>query len=158
MSTDEIVRNYQRFLENSWQTFRVLESLDSKWESLLSDWLQANWEIMVEALVCPDPDQFLEVYADGADCNDASSRVWMPTALPNHRIFCIPRQGNRVKDVVSGQSIDVERLVFNRFISWDGKQYETCPPFNFVLLENDTDQFIVHSKDVIFQVTTILST
>lgn len=67
VTTDQIVRNYQRFLEKSWQTFEALRSLYAEWESLVSDWLQANWGLLVEALVCPDPEHFLEVYGEGAE-------------------------------------------------------------------------------------------
>lgn len=51
---------------------------------LLDDWLQANWEIIVEAPL----NVFLEPYGDGADCNGASSRVWEPAKLPTHKLMC----------------------------------------------------------------------
>ena len=155
MNIDEIVRKFQQFLEASWQSVEnmIPAALDRHLpaEDLRLDWLQANWEILVEAIIRPDANSFLEVYGEGADCNGASSRVWLPDADPTHRVCCVPKYGNYATDLISGRSIETPDLTFFGFVNWDGKWHAIHPPFNVVLLENRTDEFIVRLEDVRFE-------
>lgn len=79
------------------QAFNSSVSSGSYW----LDWLQANWESVVEAAIASERNIFLEVYGEGADCNGASSRVCFPSALATHQIVCIPK-GKAALDVMSG--------------------------------------------------------
>ena len=161
MNVDEIVRNFQQFLEASWQSVENIP-LTEECEHLRLDWLQANWEILVEAVIQPDGTSFLEFYGEGAECNGASSRVWKPDAEATHRICCVPKDGSEITDLVTGGSIEPQNLDFFGFGNWDGKWYVTHPPFNTVVLDSRegvfragrriVDVFIVRLEDVRFEI------
>ena len=154
MNVDEIVRNFQQFLEASWQSVEsMLPSTEEGGEDLRLDWLQANWEILVEAVIQPDGTSFIEFYGEGAECNGASSRVWKPHAEATHRICCVPKDGSEVTALVTGGSIKPQDLDFFCFGHWDGKWYVTHPPFNAVVLSGRKGiEFTVRLEDVRFEI------
>ena len=155
MNVDEIVRNFQRFLEASWQSVEsAIPLTEEGGEDLRLDWLQANWEILVEAVIQPDGTSILEFYGEGAECNGASSRVWKPHAEATHRICCVPKDGSEVTDLVTGRSIEPQDLDFFGFGNPDRERFQFLhPPFNVVVL-NDTEgiDFIVRLEDVRFEI------
>ena len=63
-------------LETYWGSLQKLSKHDPT-GSLKDDWMQANWELIVEGLLS-DGRLVLEPYGEGADCNGASSRVLYP--------------------------------------------------------------------------------
>ena len=101
MTVPEIVRNFQQFLEASWQSVESMLPFTDEGEHFRLDWLQANCEILVEAVIRLDGPSFLEFYGEGAECNGASSRVWKPHAEATHRICCVPKDGSEVTDLVT---------------------------------------------------------
>ena len=115
MNVDEIVRNFQQFLEASWQSVETALPLTEEGEHFRLDWLQSNWEILVEAVISPDGTSVLEFYGEGAECNGASSRVWKPDAEATHRICCVPKDGSEVTDLVTGGSIEPQFMDFFGF-------------------------------------------
>ena len=146
MDVDEIVRNFQQFLEASWQSVESMLPLTPEGE-------QANWEILVEAVIHPGGASFLEFYGEGAECNGASSRVWKPDAEATHRICCVPTDGNEVTDLVTGRSIEPQDLDFFGFGTPDRERFQFLhPPFNVVVL-NDREgiDFIIRLEDVRFE-------
>ena len=150
MNADQAIRNYRCFLDASWPFVNMLNKEAPGREALWDDWAQANWEFLVESRVCMEANQFLEVYGDGADSYGSSSRIWKPEAIPTHRITCVTLSGKPITDVLSGEEIRVDELTFGYFVSWDGKQYEACPSFDHVLLENDSNIFVVEIGDIHF--------
>ena len=153
MDVDEIVRNFQQFLEASWQSVESMLPLTPEGEHFRLDWLQANWEILVEAVIHPGGASFLEFYGEGAECNGASSRVWKPDAEATHRICCVPTDGNEVTDLVTGRSIEPQDLDFFGFGTPDRERFQFLhPPFNVVVL-NDREgiDFIIRLEDVRFE-------
>lgn len=146
------VRLFAKFIEDNWRCVEDLLKLSGNKTSILSDWMQSNWEILVENLLC-HTNEYLDIYGDGADCNEKSSRVFMPTALPTHEIYCQGKEPDKkIKDFLSQELIEIKDKTFNRFISWDGKRYSDAPPLKYVLLENDDDEFIVALEDVKFNI------
>lgn len=83
---------------------------------LLADWLQANWEILVEA----GTGKYISHYGDGADCNGRSSRVWLPEICPTHRVAR--------RNIASGNLHS-----FTKFICWDGALYSEAIPLDHIL-------------------------
>ena len=154
MNVDEIVRNFQQFVEASWQSVENALPLTPEGEHLRLDWLQANWEILVEAVIQPDGTAFLEFYGEGAECSGASSRVWNPTVEATHRICCVPKDGSEVTDLVTGRSIEPQDLDFYGFGNPDRERFEILhPPFNVVVLYNSEGiQIIVRLEDVRFEI------
>ena len=153
MTPDVVVRGFQVFLRDSWESVgRILGAGDSACSSLQNDWLQANWELLIETQLCRSGVQFLEVYGEVADCNGSSSRVWMPEALPTHRVVCLSASTDPVKDEITSRSIDVRNLTFDGFVHWSEGQYRVSPPFDAILLSSQTDVFIVSCHSVIFDI------
>ena len=162
VSMDEIVRGFARFLSASWgETIRaagVLEHLDTA--GFMNDWVQANWELLVEM---PFRDSagnvYLEPYGEGAECNDPSSRVWNPEALPTHRVVCIATEATVMVDLLTEREIDTDRglVVFDRFaVHSSTGWYEEAPPFDcvpcyhgnqVVLVRADVVSFVIEAID-----------
>ena len=152
MSVTKTLENFRIFLEVSWDRITAVTDARPDGDSLLDDWLQANWELLVEASVCSTPNEFLEIYGDGADCNSPSSRVWKPDATPTHQIYCIALSHDGAEDKFTGRSISIEELTFGRFVNWEGKKYGSSPPFNSILLERSNEIFLVSVNDVRFDI------
>lgn len=73
MQIDKAIKNFADFLNSSWlivYPLLVERSYTSNEESI-NDWLQANWELLVERKVL-NINEYLEVYGDGADYHGAS--------------------------------------------------------------------------------------
>lgn len=60
----------------------------------LAEWAQVNWEMVVEAVVARTDKVFIDPYGDGADCNGASSRIWMPDAASTHVVSVVYRRAD----------------------------------------------------------------
>jgi hypothetical protein len=95
MEINKAVRVFASFLNASWDIVMplLLERKYTTDESSISDWLQANWEILVEKKILKQ-NEYLETYSEGADYNGSSSRMNDIEALPTHtlRVFPITKQ------------------------------------------------------------------
>ncbi|NPU99718.1 MAG: hypothetical protein HPY51_21205 [Candidatus Omnitrophica bacterium] len=149
MNIDKLVRRFHEFLKSS--MFLITEYSN---EYLKNDWLQANWEILVESVLNDkNTGVFLEVYGDGADCNGYSSRVLFPDKSATHEIYCIPRNDKPIQDKVSLVDIHVNKLKYDRFVYWDGNKYSEMAPFGYVLLIDDKNNFyIIDINDIFFDI------
>src|SRR4051812_18770283 len=114
MSPDTLVREFANFLSSSWNSASISLSSDESYDDLLADWLQANWEILVEAPLFPGGAGFLEPYGDGAECNGDSSRVYNVAAVPTHRVLCQAMRD--VRDLGSGAPVSPGTLAFWGFV------------------------------------------
>ena len=148
MTIDEVVRLFHAFLQASLPVVAQVPRMQAD-DGLKADWLQASWETLVEAPTRENQHEFLEVYGDGADCSGASSRVWSPQAAPTHRICCGPI-GKASRDVLSGEALTGCLLPFDRFVSWDGRQYDEALPLNFAMLDRRGTPVIAGLNDVVF--------
>jgi len=99
-------------------------------EEFLIDWLQANWEMIVEASIPPEFSPRLEHYGEGADCNGISCRVWEPNAISNYQIVCVPKNDHQIIDVLSGKKVE-GKLILEEFCSIRDDWYVTAPPFEY---------------------------
>ena len=161
MDVHEVVIGFQRFVKDSWSAVEGIIKAKTndplEFQEAMNDWLQANWEVLVEFVVCVTPNQFLEVYGDGADCNDGSSRVFLPQAIPTHRIVCNGRMNQNVKDVLSDKMIIPEEYQFDGFIFFENGKYAIGSPFDHMLLSNFSDDFIVRVEDIRFSLEEIIA-
>ena len=139
-NVDNVMITFKLFLEKN---FDIINGLFDSNSELINDWLQANWELMVEAILFPKSDKYLEVYGEGADCNPNSSRVWKPEILPTHAIFCVPKFGNSLFDLITKSSIN-QKLAFGNFVNWNGDDYQEKTPFNAILIEDFETQIILN--------------
>lgn len=133
MIINNVLEDYVSLLCSYWSRVKNLENLDAT-ESFKDDWLQANWELIVERQL-GDANLYLEVYGDGADCNGASSRVLFPNKQATHNIILKSNNEDKIYDFLGEVYIDdrIEKIVFQRFVTIkeDGWYYEE-PSFDMV--------------------------
>ena len=115
IKTKLLLKIFSELLVAYWENLESLSKYDTT-ESLKIDWLQANWELIVEGLL-DGKNLVLEPYGDGADCNGASSRVLYPDRLPTHRLICKSSSGGLIFDFLNDQELDTskEGIIFDRF-------------------------------------------
>jgi hypothetical protein len=151
VSLDGVMRRFAQFLDAGWDAASAVATPMEQVESIefMSDWAQANWELLVETPFrefVGFGSAYLEPYGEGADCNDASSRVWNPGALPTHRVVCRAGEGATMLDLLTGQAVDATEMpvVFDHFaIKSERGWHEQAPPFDCVLgYQNDQEVLI----------------
>lgn len=113
------------------------------------DWLQANWEMLIEGAVSMHPDYgmqavFLQIYGEGADYHGSSSRLLEPNATLTHHVRCYPRHGESIQDKLTDQARESpqEGFFFGEFVSWDGSWFYRQPPFDHVLVRSDDGEAV----------------
>ena len=151
---NQLIKNFHLFIDMSWkQAEKILRFNETaEVDRIFNDWLQANWEILIEASLFPNGSGFLEVYGEGADCYETSSRVFLPNALPTHEIFCKPASGNKVIDLLNEKEFDPEGMKFSMFVGWNGKVFSSYPPFDSVLFESENGLCLALIDKVAFDV------
>ncbi len=140
-----VIKNFINFLNRSLPVFNDIKQFfddEFLFDEQRNDFFQANWEILVESLICAAGEEFLEAYGDGADCNGASSRVFLPDKIPTHKIKCITKDQGTILDLITGVSIDLSNLTFHSFVNFENGNWSYTSPLNAILLENDMDKTI----------------
>lgn len=136
MSIHELLKRFSNLLVSSWEDLSVLSRGDHS-GSFIQDWTQANWELIVERMIDQE-NLVLEPYADGSDCNGASSRILYPDRVPTHKIICKSKNNQPLYDILNQCNVNtsLDEFVFDRLVSMgkDGWYYE-LPPFDKVLAE-----------------------
>ena len=135
MDIDVAIRLFSTFLNNSWNNITPLLS-DRPYttnESSISDWLQSNWEILVERKVL-SLNEYLEVYGDGADFNGTSSRITDIESTPTHSVIVLIDSG---RDILNDEKIDNSEYVFEKLVGFSDGFYTDTPSFNFVLVQDE---------------------
>jgi len=123
-------------------------------DSLCADWLQANWELLVEGPLSKrlGASVFLEAYGNGADANGASSRILNPASIATHKVICVPRE-YPIRDLLNGISVDafMPGMALEKLVSLesDGWYYEK-PPFDSVLVLRHDSAMVFSINDVWF--------
>lgn len=119
----------------SWDHILKLNEHDVTGEFLIN-WMQANWEMIVEASIPPQHGVYLEHYGIGADCNGNSCRVWYPEAVSNFQAICVPKSKTKVIEVISGQELfEKDEYVFDEFCTIKDNWFEQSPPFDHVKIQ-----------------------
>lgn len=154
MKVDDALLAFLTVLRTSWTSVKDCLVAAGWDDSASADWVQANWEMIVEAAVSRDVSTVLQVYADGADCNGGSSRVWRPEVAPTHRILCLAK-ATPVVEMISGKPVNFppEGLPLDEFVALTSDWFERCPPFDCVLLSDgdaDARPVVVRVMDVTF--------
>jgi len=135
MDINGAIRAFGGFLDSSWRAAAVLlpDRDYASDESVRNDWLQANWELLVERKVLP-VNKYLEVYGDGADYNGASSRMTDPNALPDFRVIVRSKNSKTIVDWLNKEQIIMATANFEKLTGFENGFYVTAPPFNYVLV------------------------
>ena len=152
VNLNKLLSDFRHFISKNWALITALDAAD-KSDALKIDWLQANWEMLVEQQL-RNPKIILEVYGDGAD-NGKSSRIQRSEALPTHQIFCVPKEGLHVFDYLNKTRLDYTNSVifFDRFVTLrpDGWYYEE-PPFDKVLCYIKDKETVLSVEEVSFKI------
>ena len=149
MEINKEIRAFASFLNTSWDI--VVPLLSGREytsdESSIGGWLQANWEILVEKKILKQ-NEYLEIYSDGADYNGASSRMNDIEALPTHNLTVFLH--DKAVDILNNEIvINKEELEFDRLVGFQDGFYTNQPPFNYVLLIDNSGIERVLSLDKI---------
>lgn len=138
MEIDKAIRIFSDFLNSSWEivTPLLIDRSYTSDESSIGDWLQANWEILVEKKVLKQ-NEYLEIYSDGADYNGSSSRMSDIEAMPTHTLKVFPK--NETVDVLNNEIIhNKAEFEFDRLVGFQNGFYTNLPPFNYALLTDSS--------------------
>ena len=149
MDLEAIMYNFKNFIELSWPAIDSIEYKGLEKQDFIADWIQANWEILVELPLFKGTSKFLEVYGEGADCDPLSSRVWKPQAKPTNAIYIKSKNSTALIDEINGEDIR-EEMLFGKFIAWSDNKYYEAPPFNAILIENESGEHVVSLNKVQF--------
>lgn len=135
MTTDHAIRLFADFLNKSWDTVQplLLNRLYTTNDSSKDDWLQANWEILVERKILP-VNEYLEPYGNGADFYSMYSRITDIKSNPTHKINIAVV--NRI-DILNNIKIENCEYSFNRLVGFENGFYTDRAPFNFILIEDE---------------------
>ena len=133
----EIIQ-FSDFLNASWPFIDLFFTKDSVVNEGLSNWLQANWEILVENAVCKNG-EFLSVYGDGADFDDNEfSRVTYKFSLATHSIRVKKKQATIIDYYTKKNVENLDTYLFNQFVSINkSNNIVIGPKFDYVELENE---------------------
>jgi hypothetical protein len=149
MEIDKAIRIFSDFLNSSWGivTPLLIDRSYTSDESSIGDWLQANWEILVEKKVLRQ-NEYLEIYSDGADYNGSSSRMSDIEAMPTHtfRVFSDEEGVDILNNEIISSKAEFE---FDRLVGFQNGFYVNLPPFNYVLLTDSSGMERVLSLDKI---------
>jgi len=149
---DKAIRIFAEFLNNTWNTVMplLIERYYTTDESSVSDWLQANWEILVERKIIK-LNFYLEVYGEGADFNGTSSRITDQNALPNFSVKINQSSQDKIFDFLNEKFVYISNSDFIHLVSFKDGFYHKEPIFNFVLLEDEKGiERVVQINDIKF--------
>lgn len=156
-TTQDVLLRFIRLLCFAWGDLEFFSHLDST-QTLLEDWTQANWELLVEGSLSPGPGYervFLSIYGSGSDSVPGSSRVFAPQAVANHAIYCTPKSGSAVTELVSGDKIPIRYpgVKLCNFVAFEDGWFFEKPPFDCILLEqedSDSSPQVIRVEDINF--------
>lgn len=129
----EAVCAFRQCLISAWNPVNKV-SIADRTGSFLADWMQSNWERIVEASIAPEMKVVLEPYGEGADCNVGSSRVWRPDLIPTTPVY-IRYIGNEPLINVIDHSDVTGELKLNQFCTIAESWPRTEAPFDYAYLE-----------------------
>jgi hypothetical protein len=139
MIVDSSIKTFAQFLNKSWDLVQeLLKNRDYTTDSSsISDWLQANWELLVERKIL-NINEYLEVYDEGADFYGISSRITDINALPTHTIIAKLKDKVAI-DILNNQKIsDDTEFIFDRLVGFKNNYYTEYPEFLYALLFDAT--------------------
>ncbi len=139
MNVTTSIIKYLNYINDNWHRVEDSINLYSIPEDMLihdafDNWLQFNWEIMVELAIC-DSGTFLVPYGGGADILSDSERVTHPYAKEVYEIICKPIQ-DKVYDAFTNEELFLKNYRFHRFVKRDIDTFTDYPPYNCIVLEN----------------------
>jgi hypothetical protein len=130
------INAFREMLNASWPLIDALAASDMT-GSYVDDWMQANWEMVVECSIPPHMNVILAPYGSGADCNLGSSRVWRPQATPTTAVFVRYLGNEPLKNVIDDTEVQ-GTLKLEHFCSIKDGWPTLSPPFDHAVLFGDS--------------------
>ncbi|TDR14298.1 hypothetical protein [Marinicella litoralis] len=165
MSEDlkKIIIEFSSFLNVSISTINRMVKTDFD-DVFLQNWLQGNWELIVERLISQNKRELilLRKYGEGADETHYSllkgqeyfERVSFPSLQPTHKIMCFSNSGP-ISCFFSGNKVDFPKsgLEFKELISMKKQNsYATNEaPFDKVLLAYEPIDVVLEIEKLDFK-------
>ncbi len=152
MTIDKAIRVFVEFLNSSWsQVEEILMNRDyTTNEDSVDDWLQANWELLVERKILKI-NEYLEVYGDGADFNGESSRITDPSELPTYRVAIKAINNNKIFDYLNKEDVLLNNVTFDKIVGFKNGFYTLKPEFKYVLIVDNELERVLAIEDVKFE-------
>jgi hypothetical protein len=150
LNIDRAIRDFAKFIDISWAHVVTLIPQDSliSQTQFIDDWLQANWEMLVENRIL-EPNDYLEVYGFGADFQGSSSRVSSIKALPNCSVTIWRPEEPKNLDLLTDRLVHIENLEFRELTSFKDGYHAKEPPFDCALFED------IHQNEFLFSLSNI---
>lgn len=143
----KIVFTFRDVICASWGHMVALRPAD-EFDSFVDDWLQANWERLVESSVSSNRGFALEVYGVGADCNSEGSRVWRPSLTATHKVIIKPTANSEIRNAMNGKLV-LNPVVFSHFCSLRDGWPDVSPPFDYVAFDG-AEQAVTFAENIEF--------
>lgn len=150
MNVNEIIKYFSDFLNVSWNCAIPLlsERAYTSNEDSINDWMQANWELLVERKILP-LNEYLEVYGDGADFNGVSSRITDMNRVATYYLSVSIYAG---VDLLTNEKVNNSIFLFEKFVGFKAGFYTVAPPFKYVLVLDSNDvERVFHIESTIFE-------
>ena len=156
MNMTYAIRQFSSFLNATFNIVYPLlkERSYTSDEESVNDWLQSNWELLVERKVL-GKNEYLEAYGDGADFYGASSRIMDVEALPTHKVVVKIGKNSKVQDLLNNETIQLDNnLIFDRLVGFQDGFYTNKSEFNYVLLNDEINDIerVISLKNVEFKI------
>jgi len=149
---------FMEFLNSTWDLVNPLivdRFYTCSDEDSYSDWIEANWEMLVEKKLL-NLDEYLEPYGSGADIYGASDRITEPENGSTHRVIINSLNGDEVYDFLNEEFITLNNNIFYEFVSFRSGFYFRNPEFNHVLFyDNKGEERVIKVDNVKYSLVTI---
>lgn len=139
-SINELVERFRALLVSSWTVIEQ-SARENRDENFLTNWFQANWEMMLEGDLSQRLGHLvvLAPYGDGAegmyygvpDGTEVFDRVSLPTVRPNYIVVGLDKGVVRVECAAPRYAVSV----FGAFL--DDGRFKMAPPFDVCILTDD---------------------
>jgi hypothetical protein len=155
MKIANAIMGFGQFLNASWNSVDELIRINEKQSSneTINDWLQANWELLVERRVL-GVDEYLQVYGEGADFNGSSSRITDFKSIATHRIVVKSRSSGNLFDALNNVYIDEnDSYEFDMLVGFENGFYHMMPIFSHLLVYDNSSNIerVFRISDVDFE-------
>lgn len=150
IKVNENISFFIKFLNCSWKSVKEFYS-DENNRSEKYDWMQANWEQLVECSISKkiNKEIRLEVYGEGADANGESSKILFPNDLPTHVVKF--KLKGKSKDILNSRDLESdEYFEIEEFVAEKDGWYSTEDPFDYILFDCDGQQSLISVNEVDF--------
>lgn len=153
MDVTILIHHFRRFIEAAWPSVSsILLNNEEFKEQIIDNWLQANWEQLVEQNLFSCSAGYVLEYGNGADYDCESNRVSFPEEEPTHAIICKAKTTECLVDKFTEKKVIDNHVIFRSFVSWNGHQYSNEPPLDYVLAEIGDDYCLLENKHILFEI------